>query len=168
MPGHRTAAADAGTARPSDVPDRAGHAVVVGAGPAGVTAALRLAVRFERVTLLDRADVPGPEWDAVPRPPGVRAALASPRVVVRAGLEVVGLVMATTITGVVVRRRRDGPAAGLTEIAADLVVDARGGVAVPARADRLELRGTREGRGHDGPRPSAGLDARARSARGAS
>ena len=44
----------------------------------------------ERITLVDRADVPGPEWEARPRPADVRAVLESPQVVVRAGLEVVG------------------------------------------------------------------------------
>ncbi len=73
---------------------RATHAVVIGAGPTGRAAALALAARTERVTLVDRADVPGPEWEARPRAADVRAILESPQVVVRAGLEVVGLVVA--------------------------------------------------------------------------
>ena len=145
-----------------------------------MAAALALAARTERVTLVDRADVPGPEWEARPRPADVRAMLESPQVVVRAGLEVVGLVVAddaddpddadgagadagrgTTdgreprIGGVLVRPRRapDGP---VTEIAADLVIDARGPVPVPASVAALPAR---RGRGHDRPRPADGSDA---------
>jgi len=152
---------------------RATHAVVIGAGPTGRAAALALAARTERVTLVDRADVPGPEWEARPRAADVRAILESPQVVVRAGLEVVGLVVAddaddpdregrgTTdgreprIGGVLVRPRRS-PGAPVTELAADLVIDARGPVPVPASVAALPAR---RGRGRDRPRPVDGSDA---------
>ncbi len=138
------------------------HAVVIGAGPAGRAAALALAARTERVTLVDRADVPGPEWEARPRSADVQAILESPQVVVRAGLEVVGLIVADDagghdgvgdtggeprIRGVLVRPRR-APDAPASEIAADLVVDARG----PAPAT-IAVPPARQGRGHDRPRP---------------
>ena len=137
------------------------HAVVIGAGPAGVAAALALAARTERVTLVDRADVPGPEWEARPRSADVRAVLASPQVVVRAGLEVVGLIVRDDgrAGGVLVRSRRAGVGAALTEIFADLVVDARGPVPAPARIGDLSAPVTRQGRGHEGPRPEAAGDA---------
>jgi glycine/D-amino acid oxidase-like deaminating enzyme len=132
--------------------------VVVGAGPAGVSAALALATRTERVTLVDRADVPGPEWVARPRPAGVRAVLESPQVVVRAGLEVVGLLLrddgdgdGTRVGGVLVRSRRAGGA--VAELAADLVVDARGQVAVPMS---VAANPASRGRGRDRPRPDGG------------
>jgi hypothetical protein len=147
------------------------HAVVIGAGPAGVAAALALAARTERVTLIDRADVPGPEWEARPKPAAVRDVLASPQVVVRAGLEVVGFVLVSDIRrsaggrrerrpdgtpsrigGVLVRPRRAG--AGVpTEIVADVVVDARGPVAIAATLAAWSGRTTRRGRGHAWPRP---------------
>jgi NADPH-dependent 2,4-dienoyl-CoA reductase/sulfur reductase-like enzyme len=135
---------------------RGTHAVVVGAGPAGVAAALALAARTERITLVDRADVPGPEWEARPRPADVRAVLESPQVVVRAGLEVVGLVVRddggeARVGGVLVRSRRAGGA--VTEIGADLVVDARGPVPVPVSVAATPAR---RGRGRNGPRPSGG------------
>jgi phytoene desaturase len=148
----------------SPVPDHAAavhspqgtHAVVVGAGPAGVSAALALAARTERITLVDRADVPGPEWEARPRPADVRAVLESPQVVVRAGLEVVGLVLrddgdGARVGGVLVRSRRAGGA--VTELEADLVVDARGAVAVPVS---VAATAARRGRGRDRPRPADG------------
>ena len=132
------------------------HAVVIGAGPAGRAAALALAARTERVTLVDRADVPGPEWEAHPRPADVRAVLESPQVVVRAGLEVVGLVVRDDggeprVGGVLVRSRRAG--GSITEIGADLVLDARGPVPVPVSVATTPAR---PGRGHDRPRPAGG------------
>ena len=132
------------------------HAVVVGAGPAGVAAALALAARTERITLVDRADVPGPEWEARPRPADVRAVLESPQVVVRAGLEVVGLVVRDDggeprVGGVLVRSRR--AQGSVTEIGADLVIDARGPVPVPVSVAATP---TRRGRGRDRPRPADG------------
>jgi hypothetical protein len=162
---------------------------VIGAGAAGIAAALALASRTERVTLVDRADVPGPEWEARPRPDGVRAVLASPQVVVRAGLEVVGFVLATDdgpdrpdrpdrpsddgldgidrISGVLVRSRR-ARAGAPAEIAADLVVDARGPVAVLASLSTWSDRTTRRGRDHVRPRPVEMSDADGWAARGAS
>jgi NADPH-dependent 2,4-dienoyl-CoA reductase/sulfur reductase-like enzyme len=135
---------------------RGTHAVVVGAGPAGVAAALALAARTERITLVDRADVPGPEWEARPRPADVRAVLESPQVVVRAGLEVVGLVVRDDggeprVGGVLVRSRHAGGA--VTEIGADFVVDARGPVPVPVSVAATPAR---RGRGRNRPRPSGG------------
>jgi glycine/D-amino acid oxidase-like deaminating enzyme len=132
------------------------HAVVVGAGAAGRSAALALADRTERITLIDRADVPGPEWEARPRPADVRAVLESPQVVVRAGLEVVGLVLrddgdGIRVGGVLVCSRRAGGA--VTELGADLVVDARGPVAVPVS---VAVAPARRGRGRDRPRPAGG------------
>lgn len=125
MPGHAATAAHSAQGT---------HAVVVGAGPAGAAAALALAATTERVTLIDRADVPGPEWEARPRPADVAAVLESPQVVVRAGLEVVGLVVRDDggeprVGGVLVRSRHAG--GPVTEIGADVVVDARGPVPVP-------------------------------------
>ena len=155
MPDHAEVAS--GVARSA----RATHAVVIGAGPAGLAAALALAARTERVTLIDRADVPGPEWEARPRPAAVRAILESPQVVVRAGLEVVGLVAAEgavddgvepPIRGVLVRPRRS-PDAPATEIGADLVVDARGPAPVPAS---IAVPRARRGRDRDRPRPVVG------------
>ncbi len=151
--------------RPTAPP--ATHAVVIGAGATGRAAALALAARTERVTLVDRADVPDPEWEARPRSADVRAILESPQVVVRAGLEVVGLVVADggrrgsedarepRIGGVLVRPRRS-PGAPVTEIAADLVVDARGVAPVPASVAAFPAR---QGRGRSRPRPVDGSDA---------
>lgn len=170
------------------------HAVVVGAGTAGVAAALALARTTERVTLIDRADVPSPAWEARPRPAAVREVLASPQVVVRAGLEVVGFVVDagvrrsaggrrtrrspapdTTsiggtatgrVAGVLVRSRHR--AAAPTEILADLVIDARGDEAVPARLDDWSDRVTRRGRDHEGSRPVEMPSSGGWAARGAS
>ena len=167
-------------ARPDPVGWRPGsHAVVVGAGPAGVAAALALARTTERVTLIDRADVPGRAWEERPRPAEVREVLASPQVVVRAGLEVVGFVVGFAggggvrrpaggrratmvggrssasvagVVGVLVRSRRQ-LAGAPTEILADLVVDARGDEAVPARLTDWSGQVTRQGRDLEGSRP---------------
>lgn len=126
----RPAAAHRAEPRARPTPRRPPHAVVVGAGPDGVEAALVLARLVERVTLVDAADVPGPEWQDGPggrrRPDAVRRVLESPQVVVRAGLAVVGLrVVAGRVEGLAVRSRRAAPGPPDT-IDADLVVDARG------------------------------------------
>ncbi|HKY68688.1 MAG TPA: FAD-dependent oxidoreductase, partial [Acidimicrobiales bacterium] len=62
----RPAAAHRAEPRARPTPRRPPHAVVVGAGPDGVEAALVLARLVERVTLVDAADVPGPEWQDGP------------------------------------------------------------------------------------------------------
>lgn len=151
--------------RPSPTPRRPPHAVVVGAGPDGVAAALVLARLVERVTLVDAADVPGPEWQDGPggrrRSDAVRRVLESPQVVVRAGLRVTGLrIVADRVTGVLVRSRRAAP--GPPDLLdADLVVDARA-----RRGDRTAARTAapvgllRIERPARVPSPASGRDAR--------
>ena len=107
------------------------HAVVVGAGPTGLALADALGRRLERVTLIERHDIPdhgAPGDRAAPDPPAaaVRRVLHAPRIVVRPGLEVVGLVFRPgRVLGVEVVSRRGGGRAPVT-ILADLVVDATG------------------------------------------
>ena len=107
------------------------HAVVVGAGPSGLAIADVLGRRLDRVTLIERNDIPdhgAPGDIAAPDPPAaaVRRVLRAPRVVVRPGLEVVGLVFGPgRVMGVEVSPRRSG-GKGAVAIPADLVVDATG------------------------------------------
>ena len=136
------------------------HAVVVGDGPTGLALADALGRRLERVTLIERHDIPdhgAPGDRAVPGPPAaaVRRVLHAPRVVVRPGLEVVGLVFRPgRVLGVQVVARRDGGRAPVT-IPADLVVDATGWHHDPAIclpdglivAGRATGTGPRDGRG---------------------
>lgn len=122
------------------------HALVIGAGLVGLAVAHALGVHLERVTLVERGDLPdrsGPVG-AVPSNGHarlLRRILASPPVVVRAGLEATGLVVdGRQVCGVEVRPRAafTMAATGTTgaaaapivrppfEIGADLVVDATG------------------------------------------
>jgi 2-polyprenyl-6-methoxyphenol hydroxylase-like FAD-dependent oxidoreductase len=183
---------------PGSRPPVAGHAVVVGAGVAGLAAAQALARHVERVTVIERDDLPerpgprpgvpcgghvhllqpgglaalerllpgcGAELRAAgatavrlptdvlwlspagwfPRLPAAdrhvalsasrelaewtirRRVIESPQVLVRAGLDVCGLVVRDgRVVGVEVRSRRAGTEGPAATIAADLVVDASG------------------------------------------
>lgn len=108
------------------------HAVVVGAGLDGLAAARALGHHLERVTLVERDDLPDHtvRGTTVPHTRYLRAlrrVLDSPTVVVRAGLEVVGIACSPgRVIGVEVCRRRGDTARPVTIIAADLVVDATG------------------------------------------
>ena len=106
------------------------HAVVIGAGLDGLAAAHALGHHLERVTLVERDDVPDRAAPGTMVPHSryvhaLRRVLDSPQVVMRAGLEVVGLVVvADRVRGVDVRPRRAvGAAAAAVTIDADLVVD---------------------------------------------
>ena len=107
------------------------HAIVIGAGPEGLACAEVLGLRLERVTLIERHDIPdhgAPGDTACPARPAaaLRRVLDAPRVVVRPGLEVVALVLCPDrVRGVAVRPRRGGAREPVT-ILADLVVDATG------------------------------------------
>jgi hypothetical protein len=124
------------TASPQPGP-RPEHAVVVGAGLDGLTVALALGRRLERVTLVERRDLP----DRSGRGDGLAArrvahaltrVLDCPAVVVRSGLELVGLAFSPgRVVGVVVRGRGCGDDHPVT-IGADLVIDAIGAHDVPA------------------------------------
>ena len=107
------------------------HAVVIGAGPDGLALAHVLGHRLERVTLIERDDVPDREAHGRAGSLGrhdaaLRRVLESPGVVVRAGLEVVGLAVSPgRVRGVEVAPRRSPEHEPVT-IPADLVVDATG------------------------------------------
>ena len=147
------------------------HAVVVGAGPTGLALAEALGRRLERVTLIERHDIPDPgapgDRAAADSPAAaVRRVLRAPRVVVRPGLEVVGLVFRPgRVLGVQVVARRGGGRGPVT-IPADLVVDATGWLHDPAVCppDGLILVGRAMGTGAgDGMGPATG-DGHARGA----
>lgn len=110
---------------------RSRHAIVIGAGPAGLASAEALGLRLERVTLVERDDIPahgvrGDTASPARRAAALRRVLDAPRIVVRPGLEVVALVVADgRVVGVEVVPRRGGAYEPLT-ILADLVVDATG------------------------------------------
>lgn len=139
------------------------HAVVVGAGPTGLAFADTLGRRLERVTLIERHDIPdhgAPGDRAAPDPPAaaVRRVLHAPRIVVRPGLEVVGLVFRPgRVLGVEVVARRGG---GRVTILADLVVDATGWHHDPAihRPDGLILVGRAMGAGDGRGRATRDVD----------
>ncbi len=106
------------------------HAVVIGAGLDGLAAAHALGHHLERVTLVERDDVPDRAAPGAMVPHGryvhaLQRVLDSPQVVMRAGLEVVELVVVSDrVRGVDVRPRRAvGAAAATMTIDADLVVD---------------------------------------------
>ena len=122
------------------------HAVVVGASLSGLAAAEALGRHVERVTLVERDDLP----QSLVSLPGearsgghhhlraLRRILAAPRVVVRCGLEATGIrIESGRVRGVDVapRSSTDG-LAGLT-LHADLVVEASGRGAGAATADGL-------------------------------
>lgn len=126
------------------------HAVVVGAGLDGLAAASALGRHVERVTLVAREDLPDPAMGGRGGARSrhgrlLRCVLDSPRVVVRPGLEAVGLVVAEgRVEGVVVRTRRVGGPRPTLTIHADLVVDARDGyrqIALAPAADGLVVLG---------------------------
>lgn len=108
------------------------HAVVIGAGLHGLAAAHALGNHLERVTLLEREDLPDRVASRTCGPPSrylgaLRRVLDCPQVVVRAGLEAVGLALASgRACGVEVRPREGAPRCPSLAILADLVVDARG------------------------------------------
>jgi choline dehydrogenase-like flavoprotein len=108
------------------------HAVVVGAGLDGLAAAHALGNHIERVTLVERDDLPdhtvhGTTVSHIRYLRALRRVLDSPTVVVRAGLEVVGIACSPgRVLGVEVCPRRGDTARPVTTIAADLVVDATG------------------------------------------
>jgi hypothetical protein len=118
------------------------HAVVVGASLDGLAAAHVLGHHLERVTLVERDDLPdrvAPRTGRRPLPyiDALRRVLDSPQVVVRAGLEAVGLsITAGRVDGVEVCSRRVVATAPAMVIAADLVVDAGEGATVPATTPR--------------------------------
>jgi hypothetical protein len=107
------------------------HAVVIGAGPDGLAFAEALGLRLDRVTLIERHDIPDHgapgDTDSPARPAeALRRVLDAPRVVVRPGLEVVALVLTPgRVRGVEVLPRCGGAGEPMT-ILADLVVDATG------------------------------------------
>jgi glycine/D-amino acid oxidase-like deaminating enzyme len=108
------------------------HAVVVGAGIDGLAAARALGHHLERVTLVERDDLPDRTVPGTTVPHlrylrALRLVLDSPTVVVRSGLEVVGIACAAgRVLGVEVCPRRGGRARAVATIAAELVVDATG------------------------------------------
>jgi phytoene dehydrogenase-like protein len=123
---------------------RPSHAVVVGASLSGLAAAEALGRHVERVTLVERDDLPQ-SLVSLPGASGgkhhlraLRRILAAPRVVVRCGLEATGvLVEAGRVRGVEVQAR--SAVAGLPGLAlrADLVVEASGRPAGAVVADGL-------------------------------
>jgi hypothetical protein len=108
------------------------HAVVVGASLGGLAAAEALGRHVERVTLVERDDLPQslvalPSGTGGHRLRALRRILAAPRVVVRCGLEATGIrIESGRVRGVDVRAR--SAAARVPELAlhADLVVEASG------------------------------------------
>ncbi len=121
------------------------HAVVVGASLTGLVAAETLGRHVERVTLVERDDLP----QALVSLRGVagghhhlralRRVLAAPRVVVRSGLEASGLeVESGRVRGVEVRPRSVDARGPALTLHADLVVDASGrATAAPPVPDGL-------------------------------
>jgi NADPH-dependent 2,4-dienoyl-CoA reductase/sulfur reductase-like enzyme len=117
---------------PLPAPARPPHAVVIGASLAGLAAAEALGRHVERVTLVERDDLPtavASLWSATDRhhQRALRRVLASPRVVVRSGLEASGVwIDGGRVRGVHVRPRWLGSTGRALTIEADLVVDASG------------------------------------------
>jgi hypothetical protein len=117
---------------PLPAPARPPHAVVIGASLAGLAAAEALGRHVERVTLVERDDLPtavASLWSATDRhhQRALRRVLASPRVVVRSGLEASGLwIDGGRVRGVHVRPRRLGTTGRELTLEADLVVEASG------------------------------------------
>jgi hypothetical protein len=117
---------------PLPPPARPPHAVVIGASLAGLAAAEALGRHVERVTLVERDDLPeavASLWSAGDRrhQRALRRVLASPRVVVRSGLEASGIwVDGGRVRGVHVRPRRLGATGRALLLEADLVVEASG------------------------------------------
>ena len=148
------------------------HAVVIGAGLDGLAAAHVLGHHLERVTLVERDDLPD---RVASRAAGrhlryidaLRRVLDSPQVVVRAGLEAIGLsITAGRVDGVEVCARRGLATAPGVMIAADLVVDAGRGSLVPWTTplpDGLVVVG-RAAPARDGNRSSRGLPPEVRAA----
>jgi len=124
------------------------HAVVIGAGLRGLAAARALGHHLERVTLIERGDVPDRVAPAAPGDRYARAlrqVLDAPQVVVRAGLEAVGVTIASgRVHGVEVCSRPTGTTRRMMAIGADLVVDAtgRGPTSTVAPPDGLVVVGT--------------------------
>jgi hypothetical protein len=108
------------------------HAVVIGASLAGLAAAEALGRHVERVTLVERDDLPtavASLWSATDRhhQRALRRVLACPRVVVRSGLEASGVwIDGGRVRGVQVRPRWLGVTGRELTLEADLVVDASG------------------------------------------
>jgi NADPH-dependent 2,4-dienoyl-CoA reductase/sulfur reductase-like enzyme len=108
------------------------HAVVIGASLAGLAAAEALGRHVERVTLVERDDLPtavASLWSATDRhhQRALRRVLACPRVVVRSGLEASGVwIDGGRVRGVHVRPRWLGSTGRALTIEADLVVEASG------------------------------------------
>lgn len=107
------------------------HAVVIGAGLDGLAAVQALGRHLERVTLIERGDLPDHVVAGTSRRSRhrheLRLVLDAPQVVVRAGLEAVALAVESGhVVGVVVRSRRADVRPTTVTIAADLVVDASG------------------------------------------
>jgi hypothetical protein len=117
---------------PLPSPARPPHAVVIGASLAGLAAAETLGRHVERVTLVERNDLPeavASLWSATDRhhQRALRRVLASPRVVVRSGLEASGVWLdGGRVRGVHVRPRRLGTTGRALLLEADLVVEASG------------------------------------------
>ncbi|HET6772394.1 MAG TPA: NAD(P)-binding protein [Acidimicrobiales bacterium] len=117
---------------PLPAPARPPHAVVIGASLAGLAAAEALGRHVERVTLVERDDLPtavASLWSATDRhhQRALRRVLASPRVVVRSGLEASGVwIDGGRVRGVHVRPRWLGSTGRALTIEADLVVEASG------------------------------------------
>ncbi len=108
------------------------HAVVIGAGLDGLAAAQALSRHLERVTLIERGDIPdrvvlGTSSPRSRHRHALRRVLDAPQVVVRAGLEAVALAVESgRVAGVVVRSRRVDVDRPTVTIDVDLVVDATG------------------------------------------
>jgi hypothetical protein len=117
---------------PLPAPARPPHAVVIGASLAGLAAAEALGRHVERVTLVERDDLPtavASLWSATDRhhQRALRRVLACPRVVVRSGLEASGVwIDGGRVRGVHVRPRWLGATGRALTIEADLVVEASG------------------------------------------
>jgi len=135
---------------PLPSPARPPHAVVIGASLAGLAAAETLGRHVERVTLVERDDLPqavASLWSATDRhhQRALRRVLASPRVVVRSGLEASGVwVDGGRVRGVHVRPRCLGATGRALTLEADLVVEASGhtGVTREPPPDGLLVIGT--------------------------